>query len=55
MFHLTAFIDRQRKQKLVAAIKEGARLINECQDEQKKWRAMHELRKLQERLNYPAI
>jgi hypothetical protein len=55
MFELTAFIDRQRKQKLVAAIKEGARLINECQDERKQWAAMHELRKLQLMLNHPAI
>ncbi len=55
MFHLTAFIDRQRKQKLVAAIKEGARLINECPDPQRQWRAMHELRKLQAMLNHPAI
>lgn len=55
MFELSAFIDRQRKQKLVGAIKEGARLINECQDEQKKWRAMRQLRLLQERLKHPAI
>ncbi len=55
MFELTAFIDRQRKQKLVAAIKEGARLINECPDPQRQWRAMHELRKLQAMLNHPAI
>ena len=55
MFHLTAFIDRNRKAKLVGAIKEAARLINECPDPQRQWRAMHELRKLQAMLNHPAI
>ena len=55
MFELTAFIDRNRKAKLVGAIKEGARLINECQDERKHWAAMHELRKLQLMLKNPAI
>ena len=55
MFELTAFIDRQRKQKLVGAIKEAARIIAECQDEQKRWRCMHELRKLQARLKYPPL
>jgi hypothetical protein len=52
---LTAYLERQRKAKLVAAIKEAARIIAECQDEQKRWRCMHELRKLQARLNYPTL
>jgi hypothetical protein len=52
---LTAYLDRQRKAKLVAAIKEAAGMIAECQDEQKQWRAMAELRKLQARLNYPTL
>jgi hypothetical protein len=55
MFHLTAFIDRQRRQKLAGAIKEAARLISDCPDPQRQWRAMHELRKLQAMLNHPAI
>lgn len=55
MFHLTAFIDRSRKAKLVGAIKEASKLIADCPDPQKQWLAMRELRKLQERLNYPAI
>ena len=55
MFELTAFIDRSRKAKLVGAIKEASKLIAGCPDPQKQWAAMRELRKLQERLNYPAI
>jgi len=35
MFELTAFIDRQRKQKLVGAIKEASRLIADCPDPQR--------------------
>jgi hypothetical protein len=34
---------------------DAARMIAECQDEQKRWRCMHELRKLQARLNYPTL
>jgi hypothetical protein len=52
---LTAYLERQRKAKLVAAIKTAARLIQDCPDPQKQWRAMHELRKLQIRLNYPTL
>jgi hypothetical protein len=47
MFELTAFIDRNRKAKLAGAIKEASRLIADCPCETKRWRAMHELRKLQ--------
>ena len=54
MFDLTANLkaqaanlEAQRRAKLVAAIKEGARLIQDCPDAQKQWRAMAELRKLQ--------
>jgi hypothetical protein len=55
MFHLTAFIDRQRKQKLAGAIKKASRLIADCPDPQRQWLAMRELRKLQQMLNNPAI
>jgi hypothetical protein len=55
MFELTAFIDRQRRAKLVAAIKEASRLIADCPDPEKQWTAMRQLRLLQERLNHPAI
>jgi hypothetical protein len=55
MFHLTAFIDRQRKAKLVGAIKEASKLIADCPDPQKQWAALRQLRLLQERLNHPAI
>ena len=55
MFELTAFIDRQRKQKLVGAIKEASRLIADCPNPQKQWLAMRELRKLQQMLGNPAI
>jgi hypothetical protein len=55
MFHLTAFIDRQRKQKLAGAIKEASRLIADCPDPHRQWLAMRELRKLQAMLGNPAI
>ena len=55
MFKLSAFIDRQRKQKLVAAIKEASKLIADCPDQQKQWAAMRQLRLLQERLKHPSI
>lgn len=55
MFELTAFIDRQRRQKLVGAIKEASKLIADCPDPQKQWRATHELRKLQSRLRNPVL
>ena len=55
MFKLSAFIDPQRKQKLVAAIKEASKLIADCPDPQKQWAAMRQLRLLQERLKHPAI
>ena len=52
---LTAYLERQRKAKLVAAIKTAARLIQDCPDPQNQWLAMHQLRKLQARLKYPAL
>jgi hypothetical protein len=55
MFELSAFIDRQRKQKLVGAIKEASKLIADCPDPQRQWLAMRQLRLLQERLKHPAI
>ena len=55
MFHLTAFIDRQRKAKLVGALKEASRLIADCPDPERQWLAMRELRKLQLMLKSPAI
>jgi hypothetical protein len=55
MFHLTAFIDRQRKQKLAGAIKEASKLIADCPDPERQWLAMRELRKLQQMLGNPAI
>ncbi len=54
-FDLTNFIERQRKAKLVRAIKEGAKLIADCPDPHKQWRAMAELRKLQVRLKNPVL
>lgn len=55
MFELSAFIDRQRRQKLVGAIKEASKLIADCPCPERQWAAMRQLRLLQERLNYPAI
>ena len=55
MFELSAFIDRQRKAKLVAAIKEASKLIADCPDPQKQWAAMRQLRLLQERLQNPVL
>lgn len=55
MFELSAFIDRQRKAKLVGAIKEASKLIADCPDPQKQWLAMRELRKLQSRLRNPVL
>ena len=55
MFDLTDFMERQRKAKLVRAIKTAAKLIADCPDPQKQWKAMHELRKLQVRLKYPVL
>ena len=55
MFELTAFIDRQRKQKLAGAIKEASKLIADCPCPERQWRAMRELRRLQAMLNNPAI
>jgi hypothetical protein len=54
-FQLTDYIERQRRAKLVAAIKQGARMISECQDEQRQWRAMAQLRKLQQQLKNPVL
>lgn len=55
MFDLTASLEAHRRAKLVGAIKEAARMIADCPDEQKRWRCMHELRKLQARLKYPVL
>jgi hypothetical protein len=55
MFDLTANIEAQRKAKLRAAITVAAQMIADCPDLQKQWRAMHELRKLQQRLKYPVL
>lgn len=54
-FDLSKSLETHRRAKLVRAIKEAARLIAECQDEKKRWLAMRELRKLQERLGYPSV
>jgi len=54
-FNLSAHLEAHRKAKLVAAIKTAAKLIADCPDEQKRWRAMHELRKLQIRLKNPVL
>ncbi len=55
MFDLTASLESHRRAKLVRAIKEGAKLIADCPDPQKQWRAMHELKKLQVRLRNPVL
>ncbi len=52
---LTAYIERQNRAKLKAAIKTAARMIQDCPDPQRQWRAMAELRKLQIRLKYPVL
>lgn len=54
-FDLTASLESHRRAKLVRAIKEAARLIADCPDEQKRWRCMHELRKLQVQLKNPVL
>ena len=55
MFELSAFIDRQRKQKLVGAIKTASKLIADCPCPERQWLAMRQLRLLQDRLKHPAI
>ncbi len=52
---LTAYLDRQRKAKLVAAIKTAAKLIQDCPDPEKQWKALRKLRILQERLKNPVL
>lgn len=47
MFNLTAHIAEKQILTGQSAIRIAARLIIECPCEQKRWRAMHELRKLQ--------
>lgn len=54
-YDLTASIEAHRRAKLVRAIKEAARMIADCPDPQKQWRACHELRKLQVRLKNPVL
>ena len=46
-FNLTAHLAHQRINVGTLAVKNAAQLILQCPDEQKRWRAMHELRKLQ--------
>jgi len=46
-FNLTAHLARQRINIGTLAVKIAAREILQCPDEQKRWRAMHALRKLQ--------
>lgn len=55
MFDLTESLEAQRRAKLTAAIKTAAKLIADCPDERKQWKAMHELRKLQIRLRNPVL
>jgi hypothetical protein len=47
MFDLTAHLARQQITLGTQAVKIAARLIAACPCEQRRWRAMHELRKLQ--------
>ena len=54
-FDLTNFIERQRKAKLVRAIKEAAKLIADCPCPERQWKALRQLRLLQERLRNPVI
>ena len=54
-FNLTNYIEQQRQAQLVAAIKQGARMISECRDERKQWAAMSQLRKLQLQLKNPVL
>lgn len=55
MFDLTKALEAQRRAKLVRAIKTAAKLIQDCPDERKQWRAMHQLRKLQVQLRNPVL
>ena len=55
MFDLTAYLETQRKQKLVGAIKEAAKLIQDCPCPERQWKALRELRVLQERLKSPML
>ncbi len=47
MFDLTSHIALQRITIGTQAVKIAARLIVACPDEQRRWRAMHDLRRLQ--------
>lgn len=47
MFDLTQSLANHRRAKAQFYIVLAARLIVQCPDEQKRWRAMHQLRKLQ--------
>lgn len=46
-FNLTAHLAHQRINIGTAYIRIAAKMILQCPDEQKRWRAMHNLRKLQ--------
>jgi hypothetical protein len=46
-FNLTSHLAHQQITIGTQAVKIAARLILDCPDEQKRWRAMHELRQLQ--------
>lgn len=54
-YDLTKAIEARRRARLWGAIKEAAALIQACDDTQKQWRAMSELRKLQAMLGNPSL
>lgn len=47
MFDLTESLAADRRRKAARYIRIAAQMIAGCQDQQRQWRAMHELRKLQ--------
>ena len=48
--NLTDQLEVARRARIAGAIKVAVRMIQACPDEQKRWRACHELRKLQRML-----
>jgi len=48
MFTLSTWLATKEQQKVVCAIKIASKEINACTDPDKRWRAIQELRKLQE-------
>jgi hypothetical protein len=54
-FDLTRSLKAHRRQRLAGAIKTAAKLIADCPDPELQWKALRELRLLQQRLGNPSL